>query len=324
MSGTQIQTSRYLDFDFLPSLVKPSRFSFYLLYNIIKNIKVILMKKGILFCCFCFVAFHISGCEGPAGPVGPAAQNKYSVFGQVEFTADTLPTNAQVIVSNISSIPTVKLNQSDLRFRSVYSSGSNYWDTLRTITQGDEVQLTISGNQGEAGATVRIPRQFRIQSPDPDSIFILLPHSNFSASWTTSGFSDYYYAYFYLYYSYVPTGGGYKYFSFDIDTILSTTSILIPADKLFPPDFDSLTSNWYNEGALNIEAVNGPRPEVGAQGNVTGGGIGFFFGKSDGGYLDIRVQNSTTTDSGTKLKYDLKREQSEKFYKKYLEWQEMN
>ena len=282
------------------------------------------MKKGILFCCFCFVAFHISGCEGPACPVGPAGQIKYSVFGQVEFTADTLPTNAQVIVSNISSIPTVKLNQSDLRFRSLYSSGSYYWDTLRTITKGDEVQLNVKSDQGEAVATVRIPQQFRIQSPNPDSIFILLPHSNFTVSWNASGLSDYYYAYFYLFYSYAPIGGGTsKQFSIEIDTILSTTSITFPADILFPADFDSLMGSWYY-GYFSIQAFNGPRLEVGERGNITGDGMGFFFGKSYGGSINIRLRNSATTDSGPELKYDLKREQSEKFYKKFLEWQKIS
>ena len=322
MSGTQIQTSRYLDFDFLPSLAKQSRFSFHPLYIIITNIKVTLMKKGILFCCFCFVAFHISGCEGPAGPAGPAGQIKYSVFGQVEFYSDTLPTNANVIVQNISSIPTVKLNQSDLRFRYLYGSGSYYWDTLRAITKGDEVQLNVKSDQGEAVATVRIPQQFRIQSPNPDSIFILSPHSNFAASWTASGLSDYYYAYFYLSYSYIPIGGGSsKYFYIEADTILSTTAITIPAARLFPADYDSLRFSY---GYFSIKAYNGPKLEVGARGNVTGDGIGFFFGKSYGGSIDIRLGNTATTDSGSELKYDLKREQSEKFYKKFLEWQKMN
>ena len=282
------------------------------------------MKKGILFCCFCLVAIGISGCEGPAGPAGSPGQPKFSVFGVVEFTADTLPTNAQVIVSNISSIPTVKLNQSFIKFRSLYSGGSNYWDTLRTITKGDEVQLTVSSDQGVAGALVRIPQQFRIQSPNPDSIFILLPHSNFTASWNASGFSDYYYAYFYLFYSYAPTGGGTsKQFSIEIDTILSTTSITFSAAKLFPADFDSLMASWYY-GYFSIQAFNGPRLEVGERGNITGDGMGFFFGKSDGGYINIRLRNSATTDSGTKLEYDLKREQSEKFYKKFLEWQKIS
>jgi hypothetical protein len=321
MSGTQIQTSPYLDFDFLLSLVNPSRFSFYPLYNIIKNIKVILMKKGILFCCFCLVAISIPGCEGPAGPAGSAGQPKFSVFGEVEFTADTLPTYASLFVSNISSIPTVKLNQDFIEFRNFYSGRSYYWDTLRTITEGDEVQLTIS-NQSEASATVRIPQQFRIQSPDPDSTFILLPHSHFTSSWTASGFSDYYYAYFYLNYSYLPSGGGTsKYFYFEMDTILSATSITIPASKLFPADIDSIIGSY---GYFNIGAVNGPRLEVGEQGNITGDGIGFFFGKSYGGDINISLGITPTTDSGPKLKYDLKREQSEKFFKKFLEWQKMN
>jgi hypothetical protein len=305
-----------------PHWQKPSRFSFYPLYNIIKNIKVILMKKGILFCCLCFVAFYISGCEGPSGPAGPAGQIKFSVFGQVEFSSDTLPTYANVIVQNISSIPTVKLNQSDLRFRYLYGSGSYYWDTLRTITEGDEVQLNVKNDQGKAVATVRIPQQFRIQSPDPDSIFILPPHSNFAASWTASGFSDYYYAYFYLSYSYFPIGGGSsKYFYIEADTILSTTSITIPATRLFPADYDSLRWSY---GYFSITAYNGPQIEVGARGNVTGDGIGFFFGKSDGGYVEISMQNSAVIDSETKLNYDFKHEQSEKFYKKFLEWQKMN
>jgi hypothetical protein len=281
------------------------------------------MKKGILFCCFCFVAFYISGCEGPAGPAGPAGQLRYSVFGQVEFWSDTLPTNANVIVQNISLIPTVKLNQSYLRFRSLYGSGSYYWDSMRNITKGDEVQLTVSGDQRLAAAVVRIPLQFRIQSPNPDSIFILPPHSNFAASWTASGFSDYYYAYFYLSYSYIPIGGGSsKYFYIEADTILSTTDITIPAARLFPADYDSLRWGY---GYFSIKAYNGPKLEVGARGNVTGDGIGFFFGKSYGGHIEIRLLNSQVIDLGTKLNYyDFKHEQSEKFFDKFLKWQQMN
>jgi hypothetical protein len=280
------------------------------------------MKKGILFCCFCLVAISIPGCEGPAGPKGSAGQPKFSVYGYVEFTADTLPTQAQVIVSNLSSIPTVKLNQSLITFRSLYGEGSYYWDTLRTITKGNEVQLTVSGDQGVAGAVVRVPQQFRIQSPNPDSTFILLPYSNFTSSWNASGFSNYYYAYFYLNYSYLPSGGGTsKYFYFQVDTILSATSITIPASRLFPADIDSIIGSY---GYFSIGAVNGPRLEVGEQGNVTGDGIGFFFGKSYGGNVEISLQNSTMTYSGTKLKYDLKHEQSEKFYKKFLECQKIS
>lgn len=281
------------------------------------------MKKVILFCCFCLVVINIPGCEGPTGPAGPVGQLEFSVFGEVEFNSDTLPTNVYIFVSNISSIPTVKLNQDNIKFRSFYNAGTSFWDTLRTITEGDEVQLNISDNRGVAGAVVRIPQQFRIQSPDPDSIFILPPHNNFTASWTTSGFSDYYDAYFYLNYEYFPTGGGTsKYFNFQLDTILSNTSIIIPASRLFPADFDSVAGWSY--GYFQITAMNGPRPEIGTQGNVTGDGIGFFFGRSAGGYLEIKVQNSSESDSGAKLKSDFKREQSERWYKKFLKWQKMN
>lgn len=286
------------------------------------------MKKEILFCCFYLAIISISGCEGPTGPVGPAGsagQLKFSVFGEVEFTADTLPTYTGLIVSNISSIPTVKLNQNLIKFRNLYSGGSHYWDTLRTITEGDEVQLTVSGDQGVANAVVRVPQQFRIQSPNPDSLFILPPYNNFSASWTASGFSDYYNAYFYLNYEYVPIGGGTsKYFDFQLDTILSTTSITIPAVRLFPADYDSLAYSSYSYGYFYITAFNGPRLETGAQGNVTGDGIGFFLGMSDGGHVDIQIQNSAIIDSGIKPKYNFRNKQAERFYKKFLEWQKMN
>lgn len=282
------------------------------------------MKKEILFCFFLLVAISIPGCEGPAGPEGHSGQMKYSVFGEVKFISDTLPTNSQVYVSYISSIPMVKLNQDTIKFMYFSGQGSSYWDTLRTITEGDEVQLTVNGNQGVASAIVRIPKQFRIQSPDPDSIFILPPHSNFTSSWTASGFSDYYTAHFHLYYSYTTIGGeATKNFYIDVDTMISTTTITIPAARLFPADFDSLIG-WYNHGYFEIEAINGPRIEVGEQGNVTGNGMGFFFGKSNGGNLELMVGNSTTTNVETKLKFDLKREQSERFYKKFLKWQKTN
>lgn len=282
------------------------------------------MQKVILFCFSCFVIINITGCEGPAGPAGPVAQPDYSIFGQASFTSDTLPTYTYVVISNISSIPTVKLNQDLLTFSNFGYQGAAYWDTLRTIAEGDEVQLTVSGNQGIASAEVRIPQKFTIQSPNPDSLFILLPHSNFTVSWTASNFTDYYDTYFQLYYSYVPIGGGgSKYFEFYVDTILSTTSMTIPAARLFPTDFDSLTSG-YSYGRFEIAAINGPRPEIGAQGNVTGDGIGFFFGKSYGGEIDIRVQNSAETYSRTKLKSDLRLEQSDRFYKKFFKWQKMN
>lgn len=281
------------------------------------------MKKAILFCCFCLAVINFTGCEGPAGPEGPYGQAEYSVFGEVSFTSDTLPTNAYIFISNISSIPTVKLNQDIIKFRSFYNTGTSYRDTLRTITEGDEVHLTVSGNQGVAGAVVRIPQQFTIQSPDPDTIYVLPSRSDFTVSWTNSNFTDYYDIYFILSYRYAPIGEETeKYFHIEVDTILSTTSLTIPASRLFPADFDSV-SGW-SYGYFQIAAINGPRPEVGTQGNVTGDGFGFFFGRSDGGYLEIIVQNSSEIDSGTKLKSHLKREQSERFYRKFLKWQKMN
>lgn len=280
------------------------------------------MKNGIIFCCFCLIVICIWGCEGPTGPVGPAGKTDFSVFGMVEFISDTLPTRTNLIVSNIASIPSVKLNQDFIKFRNLHNDGSYYWDTLRTITQGDEVQLTVSGDQGTAGTVVRIPQQFRIQSPDPDSIFILLPHNNFIASWAVSNFADYYNAYFYLSYRYFPIGGvTSKYFQLEVDTMLTNTSISIPAAKLFPADIDSIIGGY---GGFHIEAVNGPRLEVGAKGNVTGDGIGFFFGKSDGGFIDIRTQNSAAENSGTKPKHNFSEKQFDRFYKKFLQWQKMN
>lgn len=48
----------------------------------------------------------------------------------------------------------------------------------------------------------------------------------------------------------------------------------------------------YAEGSFSIQAMSGPILKPGSKGNVTGDGIGFFWGVTGGGYLGIGIEGA--------------------------------
>jgi len=250
------------------------------------------------------------GPEGPTGPEGPAGPEKVYVLGKVENTG-----NVYVEVYFSPVIPWVTVNQETLdvyRYEGLYEG--YYWDEYNyytdsiSVSTGDSIHLKVDYTRGIATASSRVPGGFEITSHDTSQTAYISVGSDLTVSWSTSIYADFYRVYFWLYYDYYDTLGDYRRVYFHKDTCVTSTSIIFPASQLFPADLDSV--RWSTGGHFLIWAMNGPILEPGSEGNVTGDGSGFFWGKSYCG-LDIEIE-------GTKAK--AKREPSkEELMKKWFE-----
>jgi len=225
------------------------------------------------------------GTQGPAGPQGPADSEKIYVLGEVMNTG-----SVYVVVYFSTVIPWVTVNQVTLDLYEPYGLFNRYQDSI-LISTGDSIHLRVDNTTGIATASSKVPGAFEITSHDTSKMVRIPVGSDFTVSWSTSSYADFYRVDFYIDYEYRDTLGEYRVFNFSKDTCVTSTSITFPASQLFPADLVSLTY-VYSYGDFDVWAMNGPVLEPGSKGNVKGNGIGFFWGTSYGGDLDIRIRGT--------------------------------
>ena len=237
------------------------------------------MKKG----CIVMLAV-LFGCQGKQGPQGPAGTEKMQITGVIDDNG-----TVSVWVGDSPVIPSVSVNDKNIDLDGTEGIW-NWYEGDVSVSAGDTAYLKVDNTNGVATALVRIPGSFGITSPDTSDIYYIPVNSNLTVNWSASNHANFYHIYFYLHYSYYDTSDTYRDFSFDKDTSVTSNSITFSASRLFPADFDSISS--YSYGYFDIYAYNGPKLEVGSQGNVTGDGIGFFHGTENGGRLYIRIEGT--------------------------------
>lgn len=247
------------------------------------------------------------GCKGQQGPQGPAGADGTDgtdgaagggtyVYGEVANTGEVF-----VGVYFSPMIPWVTVNQETLNVTgSMMGLLTDYADSI-SISSGDSVYLKVY-TDGVATASARVPGSFEITSHDTSQTAYITQGSDFTVSWSSADYCDFYRVYFRIYYSYYDTLGNNEDFSLHVDTCVIATSITFPASRLFPADVDSITHSWGDN--FDVYAMNGPKLEPGSKGNVIGNGTGFFWGSAYSGRLDIAVE-----ETKCKAKKELSREE---------------
>lgn len=253
----------------------------------------------------------LAGCEGPEGPQGPAGTAStlpVYVVGRIgpypmyrgEKNGMDSTTEALVDVYESPGIPSVEINGIRIPPSDPFYRGYDpfrFFDDNFPVSCGDSAELLVSypkfdGTAGTAHASIMLPGQFEITSPDTSYDTISVGDS-LVFRWTPSNGADVYIADFRLGYSYWDTSGNQEFFQYYVyDMVLTDTSIAFSQGQLFP-DLEEIDSLEYGYGSFDLWAMNGPTPEE-DQGNVTGDGIGFFNGWTYGGSVNIRIIGSSS------------------------------
>mgnify|MGYP000063347897 CR=1 FL=1 len=215
---------------------------------------------------------------------------------------------AEVEVSFSPVIPLVKINNDTLPLRSYYEGIFSYWDFLE-VTYGDSINLNVDYTKDTATASVVIPGRFEITSHDTSQIAYIPLYSDFTVKWSSSAQKRGYWVYFWIWYEYVTPQGFLKEYEFECDTFLTSNSITFPSSKLFPPGIFEVI---WSDGYFSVYALNGPEIKPGVEGNINGGGTGFFWGITFGGELYVVIQE-------TKTKVEKEKITREKLMKKLFE-----
>jgi len=181
-----------------------------------------------------------------------------------------------VEVEGTELLPIVAINANTLELGDCNPKGEYMWESYFRgevpINPDNEYELTISHNGGEASATITLPGDFEITSPEEDDT--LHQGEDITVSWSQSEGTKRYKLHIRLSYDYGDTANP-TYNNFRLDTILSNsnTSIIIQKEKIFPPEIDSVQAG---HGFVDISSENGPRIGFSAEGNISGEGIGYF------------------------------------------------
>jgi hypothetical protein len=210
------------------------------------------------------------------GPAGPPGQVKLYITGEIEkyphwSIPDSFYYDEDVYVANAEVIPSVKINNQELKWDGWFS-----YDGEFPLTSGADYNLVVAAGIKTATASVKLPGDFSITTPA--SGYVLPKGQSLNVSWNSASYADFYRGYLSINYSYRDTSGNYRYFYYSGDTILSGTSITYPSNLLFP-NLSEIDSIRYGYGYFYVYAFDGPALTPGTSGNVTGDGIGFFWGK---------------------------------------------
>lgn len=235
------------------------------------------------------------GCRGPTGPRGGLGSPLVYITGDIRSPTPWDSTGyVYLTVYDAPEVPSVKINGINIPRLPV---SDRFADRDFPISPGDSVELLVSytmfdGGPGIARANIRMPAQFQITSHDTSSIIDTFPiGEDLVVTWTSSGGADGYTIHFFIGYSYWDTLGNEKSFRSGGDTLTADTSINLPSHILFP-NFSEIDSIHHLGVTFSVSAVAGPLQE-GADGNVTGDGLGLFHGRTYGGDLKFQLTSST-------------------------------
>lgn len=184
---------------------------------------------------------------------------------------------AHVEVDGTELLPIVVINNDTLELSHCNPKGEYLWESVfvdEVSTDPDnEYELIVSHKGGEASATITLPGDFEIISPQEDDTFH--QGEDLTVIWSPSENAERYDLYIRLDYTYGDTANPY-YNRFYLDTLLSNanTSITIPKGRIFPPEIDSVLEG---NGYVNIHSESGPLIGMSATGNISGEGIGYFY-----------------------------------------------
>ncbi len=214
--------------------------------------------------------------------IGCGKGERASIIGSVYFHWDWYNPDSLVKSGSISGykydgfkiIPVMTINEDTLPLDYVYFSPTEfgYEGEITWINIGDECRFKVNYDEGKGEATGTMPGNFKITSPD--TTYVLHKGSKLNINWSSAKSADWYWVNIEISYSYIDTAGDYEYFDLYVDTVVDGTSLTISANRIFPGDVDTVLWGY---GDVLAEAVNGPKLEPGAKGNIKGDAVGFFW-----------------------------------------------
>lgn len=184
-------------------------------------------------------------------------------------------------------IPYVTMNSDTIPFDFdvQYGGTGTFWDEMPMIN-GNIYNLKVDFLEyGVLEASATLPGLFSI---NPSGIYTIAVGSGFTGSWTASDSADWYIVDFSFYYDGYDSLSGWYYHWYDTSFIaLTNTSFSVSSSELFPYIPDTIE---YGGGHFSVAAINGPIPQSGSYGNITGDGYGFFLGLYYPEETDIEIQ----------------------------------
>jgi len=217
------------------------------------------------------------GCE--RGPI-ILSYGEPAIFAELNRAQQrdsTVQNVIEVSVGGTRLVPVVRVNNDTLELY-YYQKNQNTYNSqfigYLSVEPGDECELVVYHDEGEATATITLPGDFEIISPKEDSA--LRENEDLIVGWSPSEGEDRYKLDIDLHYYYFDTSGVSN--RFDLDTnFYAITHVTIPKEKLFPPEVDSIDGG---SGNISIYSENGPHIGHTSEGNISGDGVGYFIAYS--------------------------------------------
>ncbi len=211
--------------------------------------------------------------------VPPAASPNYSepiVFAylyRIEYIDRTVEYDRDVQVLDsrgLRRVPVVQINGEELKPYSYRPTEYRYGDG-KPFPVVRRYDLNVSHFWGEAFSRVVMPGNFAISTPPRR--FILARDSALRLAWQPSEGAQWYWVELFLDYEYNDSFGSWDDYQFSLDTLVTTTSLDIEPERMFPGFVAELLEG---DGSVMVWAGSGPAVEPGDVGNVRGAGFGFF------------------------------------------------
>jgi hypothetical protein len=215
----------------------------------------------------------IYGCEKGPTIISYGEPAIFAELIRAEQRDQTIQNIIQVSVGGTRLVPVVCINNDTLGIYSYRKDEYTYLSEFRenlSVAPGNECDLVVYHDEGEASATITLPGDFEITSPKEDSA--LQQNEDLIVNWSPSEGAERYKLKIDLSYYYVDTSGAST--RFDLDTsFYTTTNITIPKERLFPPEVDSVDGGF---GNVSIYSESGPWIGHTTEGNISGEGVGYF------------------------------------------------
>jgi len=239
--------------------------------------------------------FFVISCEGPEGPAGPKGDTEVWVRAQVGplyYWAD-IP-QAQVLIENCPVIPTVTINGdavtyiagADIGEGSAAASNLVFYLADYTIDPGEDVDLEITyeddGTPKSITGSVIMPGETDFLNVS-DTLFMDW-QEDLSLTWGTSENAAGYRFTFSLWLILTNETSNESY-SLTIDSVLTDTSITIPAESIYP-DTTGILGIDFGYSYAAIKVLDGPIT-AGEPANITGDACGYFYAYRFGDRVDI-------------------------------------
>jgi hypothetical protein len=199
---------------------------------------------------------------------------------------------AYVKIEGTELLPIVVINYDTLELGNCSPKGQYMWesyfaDEVSTDPE-NEYELMVSHSRGEANATITLPGNFGITSPQEEDTLHL--NEDLLINWSSSEGAERYNLRIRLYCYYGDTANPTQ-SSFRLDTLLSKTqtSLTLQKEKIFSSEIDSVQEGF---GYVDISAENGPQVGISAEGNIYGEGVGYF-ATSNGRAVHLVIEDTS-------------------------------